>query len=73
MAAEKTKRVYEILADGKGSGPAGDGTYVVRFRKQGDADAFAKTATYYGRPTSVTTADVSTKLYRRWSDEGKLR
>lgn len=73
MPTTKTKRVYEVLADGPTPGPAGDHTHVNRFRKEGDAADFAKTATCRGRAAAVQTTDVPLKLYRRWADEGKLR
>lgn len=41
--AERMIKVWEVLFDGREdgpSGPAGDGTFIERFRSQRDADAF---------------------------------
>ena len=59
-------RVWEVLADIDGEGPAGDGTAVRRFRTQRDADAFAATATCYGKPATVDYHDAPRKLAQRW-------
>ena len=61
-----TVRVYEVLADGAGEGPAGDGTFVRRFRDKGDAERFASGATCYGQPTSVNACDAPRRLAQRW-------
>lgn len=62
----KLVKVFEVLADGKGAGPAGDGTFVRRFRSQREAEQFASTATCYGQPATVTADEVSRKLAQRW-------
>ena len=59
-------RVWEVLADIDGEGPAADGTAVRRFRTQRDADAFAATATCYGRPATVSADDVPRRIAQRW-------
>ena len=64
MATEKT--IYEVLHDIDASGPAADGTRVTRFRVKSDAERFAKSATYYGRPAAAVAAKVSVALARRW-------
>jgi hypothetical protein len=61
-----TVRVYEVLHDGKGDGPAGDGTFIRRFRTQLDADEFARTATAYGQPAKVTSVDAPRHVAQRW-------
>lgn len=64
-----TVRVYEVLADGREdgpSGPAGDGTFVHRFRGKADAERFARGNTCYGKPATVIADDVPRSLARRW-------
>lgn len=61
-----TKTIYEVIYDGAGSGPAGDGTHIARFRTKRDADSFAAQHTAWGRPTTATAAVVSVALARRW-------
>lgn len=63
---KKLVTVYEVIADGKGEGPAGDGTHIHRFKLTRDAEAFAARNTYYGRPAHVQTAVVSKQLAARW-------
>lgn len=58
--------VYEVLADTDGEGPAGDGTKVFRFRRKRDADDFAKGATCWGVPATVSSVDVPRRLAARW-------
>jgi hypothetical protein len=64
MAKDVT--VYEVLADGEGQGPAGDGTYVRRFRTEAEALAFAKVSTCYGGKCRVQTCVAPRALARRW-------
>ncbi len=61
-----TVKVYEVLYDGAGSGPAGDGTYIFRSKSKREADAFAKGNTTYGRPAKATLAEVPKRLAERW-------
>ena len=59
--------VFEVMVDGAGEGPAGDGTYIRRFRSQYDAVAFASGKTCYGRPAEVIAVEgVSRQLAARW-------
>jgi hypothetical protein len=60
--------VFEVLHDTDGEGPAGDGTVIARFRKQADADRFAKQSTCYGRAisTPVAGSSVPKRLAARW-------
>lgn len=63
----KLVKVFEVLADGKGAGPAGDGTFVSRFRSERDAIDFASGKTLYGkRGVPVTSVEVSRQLAQRW-------
>lgn len=65
--AEKLVKVWEVLADGPGEGPAGDGTHVYRFRSEREATEFAKGKTLYGRDTvTADMVEVSRKLAQRW-------
>jgi hypothetical protein len=67
MKSRKTVTVYEVIADGSGDGPAGDGTFVRRFRTAQDAAAFAAVATCYGRPAQVQIAEnVPRHIAQRW-------
>jgi hypothetical protein len=64
----KTRTVYTVLADGKGEGPAGDGTFTHRFWQIENAQAFADRSTCWGRPATVSTeTDVPARLIARWS------
>jgi len=65
-AARGYVRVWEVLADGPGEGPAADGTFVHRFRSERDAKTFAATNTVYGRPCNVNVDDVPRRLAQRW-------
>jgi hypothetical protein len=68
-SSERTVRVYEVFyyaGDDGPSGPAGDGTFIARFRKQGDAEAYAAGKTLYGKPARVTSDDVPTRVAQRW-------
>jgi hypothetical protein len=61
--------VYETLVDGREdgpAGPAGDGTFVVRRRKEADMKAFVVGKTCYGKPATYNPREVSVKLARRW-------
>lgn len=63
----KTYTVFEVLADGAGDGPACDGTFIHRFRKEVDAQRFAARNTCYGRPATVQSSDgISRKTMQRW-------
>jgi hypothetical protein len=65
--ASKGVTVFEVMVDGPGEGPAGDGTYIRRFRSQYDAVAFASGKTCWGRPAEVIAhLDVSRQLAARW-------
>lgn len=59
-------RVFEVLADIDGDGPACDGTKVFRFWHEREANSFAARSTCYGRPATVTSDVVSPQLARRW-------
>lgn len=67
----KTYTVHEVLYDlpsGK-SGPAGDGTAIMRFSGRAIAEAkrFAATNTCRGRPAELQTdTDVPKRLAERW-------
>lgn len=66
---EKLYRVYAVLFDGSPDGPpgpAGDGTFIKRFRDHDAADRFAAENTCYGRPASVQADDVPRRLAQRW-------
>ena len=61
--------VYEALVDGREdgpAGPAGDGTFVVRRRREADMKAFVVGKTCYGKPATYNPREVSVKLARRW-------
>ena len=62
----RTKRIYEVLADGRTPGPAADGTHIHRFSRQAEADAFAAQSTCYGRPAKVLSVDAPLHIARRW-------
>lgn len=67
MAAKKTCTVYEVLVDGPGAGPAGDGTRIHRFRDAKVAEAFAKGQTCYGKPATAEKREgVPRHLAERW-------
>jgi hypothetical protein len=66
MASKKTITVYEVLADGSGPGPAGDGTFVRRFRDEKAAKDFAAGATCYGREATASAFEAPLALARRW-------
>lgn len=66
---KKTITVYETLVDGPEggpAGPAGDGTFVRRFRKEADMKAFIVGKTGYGKPATYDAREVSRELARRW-------
>jgi hypothetical protein len=53
--------------DGAGSGPAGDGTFIRRFRNKADAERCAMHSTCWGQPARVITADgIPRRLLDRW-------
>jgi hypothetical protein len=62
----KLYKVYEVLADISGDGPACDGTKVFRFKRQAEANAFAARNTCYQRPCKVSEVEVSKRLMDRW-------
>jgi hypothetical protein len=65
----KTIKVYEVLYDGRPdgpSGPAGDGTFIARFRQAKAANDFAATNTCYGRPATASPRDATREQARRW-------
>lgn len=66
MARSKTVKVYEVLHGGKGSGPAGDGTYIYRTGEKCTAEDFARTHTCYGGPATVQETDAPRHLAQRW-------
>ena len=59
-------KVFEVLHDGAGDGPAGDGTYIYRSGNRRTAEAFAKENTCYGRPATVRETEASRRLAQRW-------
>lgn len=60
-------RVYEVLHDtDTDGGPAGDGTYIARFRDQLEAERFAAAHTSYGRPAKAIAFDAPRHLAQRW-------
>lgn len=60
------KTIFEVLFDGAGEGPAGDGTHIARFRKRAEAEAFASRNTCYGRPCTAEAREVSRRLAARY-------
>jgi hypothetical protein len=62
----RTKRVWEVLAECAGEGPAGEGTKVFRFGSERAAKAFAAGASCYGRPAKVAMVEVPSRLAARW-------
>jgi hypothetical protein len=70
--AKGTVRVYEVVysvdddSPAAHGGPAGDGSFVWRSRSAADAAAFARTATYYGRPATVSWTDAPRRTAERW-------
>lgn len=64
---EKLCTVYHVLVDGEGQGPAGDSTFIVRFRTESEANAFAAGKTGYGKPATVHCGnDVPRRIAERW-------
>jgi hypothetical protein len=61
-----TVRVYEVLYDTESEGPAGDGTVIARFRKEREAETFARGETCYGRPAKASPVDAPRRLAQRW-------
>lgn len=67
--AGRMKKVFAVLFDGPEdgpAGPAGDGTFIQRFSRKADADAFAKCHTTYGKPAAVDEDVVPARLAARW-------
>lgn len=64
--AGRMVRVYEVIYDGEGPGPAGDGTFIFRTRNKKVAEDFAREHTAWGRPTEATSAEVPAQLASRW-------
>lgn len=62
----KTIRVWEVLVDTNGAGPAGDGTIVRRFRSEKEAKSVASSSTCYGRPAEAKPFDAPRRLAERW-------
>jgi len=65
----KTVTIFSTVVDGPegcSPGPAGDGTFVVRFRAEKDMKAYVKDKTYYGRPAQYHKEEVSRRLAQRW-------
>lgn len=64
-----TVRVYEVLFhddERPHGGAAGDGSFVKRFKAQGDAEDFAKDKHYYGKSATVSPTDAPRETARRW-------
>lgn len=65
---KKRDTVYVVLADGEGSGPAGDGTFTHRFWQKQNAQAFADQHTCWGQACVVSElVDVPPRLLARWT------
>lgn len=64
--AAKTVKVWEVVYDGKGSGPAGDGTYIYRTKSEKEAKAFAKQNTAWGKPTEARMTEAPANVAARW-------
>ncbi len=64
--ANKTVKVFTTIVDGKGSGPAGDGTFVARFRTRTAAEQFIAGRTYYGNAPTIDEEDAPRRLAERW-------
>ncbi len=62
----RTVKVWEVLYDTEGEGPAGDGTVIARFRAERDAKAFAARQTCYGNPARATSTDAPRHVAERW-------
>lgn len=76
MSTSATKTYWFTIIDGKGSGPAGDGTFVVKFGGKGAEDrcrALASKSTCRGVPATAEQATAPAKVYARWVREGQLR
>jgi hypothetical protein len=65
-SGSKTVRVWEVVADTDGEGPAGDGTVVFRFGSEHEAEAFAARSTCYGRPAIAHATDAPKHVAARW-------
>ncbi len=66
MTRTATVKVWEVLADTDGEGPAGDGTVVSRFRSERDANAFAARSTCWGRAATASMVEVPRRIAARW-------
>lgn len=52
-------------------GPAGDGSFIARFRDEKKAESFASKHECYGQPCKVSRCDnVPQRLVSRWSFQG---
>ena len=68
---DRIKTVYEVLYyDPKAEGAAGDCTHIARFRSKAAAARFAAGRECYGKPATVETAEVPSRLADRWSYQG---
>lgn len=65
-ATGKPVIVWTVLYDGEGDGPAGDGTFVARYRTEAAARVFADGRTCYGSPARALEQEVSRDTARRW-------
>lgn len=75
--AESLKKVYIVhWSDPKNprGGPAADGSFINRFKKESDAQSFAKgKAGPYGQGSAtVDSTEVGLKLWKRWNSEGLI-
>lgn len=64
--AERLIKVYEVLHDTDGEGPAGDGTVIARFRDKREAERFASGNTCYGRQATAELHEVPRRIAQRW-------
>lgn len=65
----KTVTVFEVLFHNDATpyaGAAGDGSFIQRFRSETEANRFAASRTYYGKPCTVGRVDAPRKLAQRW-------
>jgi hypothetical protein len=69
--ASKTIKVFEVLYHSDNprdayAGAAGDGSFIARFRKRADAEAFARGKRCYSGDASVSECDAPRRLAQRW-------
>lgn len=70
--ASKTVKVYEVLYvvdddhPQSHGGAMGDGSFIARFRKQADAEAFASGKRCYSGPAKVHADEVPRRIAQRW-------